>query len=325
MKSRFRCFAVFCSSLLLFAVVLSSFSTGFCQGTSSGLDVKREIFFEGVPRNYTLHVPPGFDPRSTSPLVIVLHPEKEDAESMERLTGFSYIADERNFLCVYPEGIKQHWNDGRKVEWAHQYNDVGFIDAMIGDIGKRWNIDRSRLYAVGMSDGGFFAQYLAIKLPGRFAAVASVAAALPEIVLSNDRVLKPVSVMLILGMDDTVVPFEGGPIAEEGRKHKTHRGIAASASRTVEYWVKGNKCSERFDSSTLPDIDTSDGSTVKFLRYTGGLGDTEVVVYGIQGGGHRWPACNPRHKVGEGKICQDFDATLSIWDFFTRHKLMQLR
>ncbi len=311
-----RASAMLAAGLVCLLLVLATVSSPLAAMAQETQLSKGKFTFETFPRYYYLYVPPSYDPRKPTPLVIVLHGSEIDAQGMCKLTGFNEEAEKRQAICVYPESVKGTWNDGRKLDWAHHYNDVGFIDELINVLERKWNVDRTRVFVTGMANGGFFAQYLALRLPGKFAAVASVAASLPEIVISQERSKHPVSVMLILGMADPVIPWQGGPIAP--KKFRKERGIVASASRVVEFWVKTNGCRGDFQETELPNADDADGTKVKLLRYSSCSKGAEVVVYGIEGGGHAWPAVRPV-AGGEGNTCRDFDATLAIWQFFDKH------
>lgn len=262
-------------------------------------------------------MPRGYDYNRKMPLVICFHGGFGLGSRMDALTGLDAISDQNGFLLVYPQGINRHWNDGRNIDGHDRYNDVQFVSDMLEHLERRWNIDPSRVYITGVSNGGFFSQYLCLMLPGKFAGCASVGATLPDIVHSRGRPTKPVSMLYILGMSDPLVPFNGGPIHYQSFRD---RGSVLSAKEATQYWVKANRCQPNPRTIDLPDVDPNDGTRVKYAQFSGGLQGTEVAVYGIEGGGHTWPGGRQYLPEGTvGKTSRDFSASQAIWDFFKNH------
>jgi len=70
------------------------------------------------------------------PLLIALHGGGGTGEKMLKLTNyvFNKLADKEGFIVVYPDGIKNHWNDYRNDVLAFDVEiiyDVGFISTLI--------------------------------------------------------------------------------------------------------------------------------------------------------------------------------------------------
>ena len=59
-------------------------------------------------------------------------------------------------------------------------DDVGFVDAIMADVGARLPIDRHRVYASGFSNGANFTARLSVERSNRLAAVAYSAGGLIE-------------------------------------------------------------------------------------------------------------------------------------------------
>src|SRR4051812_29821304 len=74
-------------------------------------------------------------------------------EEAAEMTGFSQLSDQKGFLVVYPDGVDQHWNDGRGTTPpdVQGVDDVGFVSALLQDLSQSLKINRGRVYATGMS------------------------------------------------------------------------------------------------------------------------------------------------------------------------------
>jgi polyhydroxybutyrate depolymerase len=298
------------TSSIATALVLAS-ATGSVWFTRADSMVHR-----GVWRHYALYVPAEQDSGLLRPLVIVLHGGGGDGAKVAALTGFSRLADTAGFIVAYPEAVNRHWNDGRNVRrfraQREQVDDVGFMAALIERLSVDQGVDPKRVYATGISNGGMMCHRLAIELGDRLAAIAPVAAGLPE-PLAEVRPVHPVSVVAVSGTSDPLVPYQGGGV---GLLHK--RGRVLSAAATADFWVRANKCAKEIAPETLPDADPADRTRVVCSRWTEGREGSEVVLYTVEGGGHTWPL-GVRRPRSFGRVSRDIDATRLIWDFFREH------
>lgn len=272
-------------------------------------DQKRQINVEGTTRSYLLYIPHSIPKNHPLPLLLVFHGGGGHSYNMPRFTGFDELAESRGFLVAYPESTNGHWNDTRNLSPA---DDVGFVRALVSELERSYPVDPGRVYATGISNGGFFSQRLACDLTDRITAVASVAATMPESLVPVCHPSRPVSVMFMQGTDDPLVHIEGGNVA------RTH-GRNLSLADAVHFWLDHDQTSKKPDASDLPHHD-SNGTSAHRDIYSGGKRDTEVVVYTIRGGGHTWPGGQqylPAFLVG--KVNHDIDASKIIWEFFSRH------
>lgn len=285
--------------------------------SQSSDDTVATIEVGGLKREYLLHVPLSYKKGKPVPLVLVFHGGKSRAENMASYTQFNAIADREGFILAYPDGIKQQWNDGRKA--APNVDDVGFVRALIAELGKTYAIDRTRIYAAGISNGGMFSQRLGCEFAGTLAGVASVAASMPEDLAPRCNPSKPISVLMIHGTDDPLVPFAGGNLSV---------GSAGIGGRvrpvrdTVKFWVGNNRCASEPVTILLPDKTPDDGTRVRRETYAQCAASADVYLYTIEGGGHTWPSARqylPERLIG--KTSKDIDASEVIWDFFAKHPM----
>jgi polyhydroxybutyrate depolymerase len=236
---------------------------------------------------------------------------------MENITfgGFNTRADRDGFAVVYPDGIEQHWNEGLATGqyFAHgiDADDVGFIAALIDLLAKERHIDRKRVYVTGVSNGATMAHRLACELGGKITAIAPVAGNMPTYLASRCAPCGPVSVLLINGTADPIVPWGGGEIEVDRLK----LGMVLSVDETAKFWVNHNHC------GTTPVLTQEpDGGRVRREVYSGGRGGSEVILYAIEGGGHTWPHAHrflPEFLTGKTSL----DANEVIWNFFKKHSM----
>jgi polyhydroxybutyrate depolymerase len=272
-------------------------------------DQIRAIKVGDVTRRYVLHVPESNTTAGPRPLVLVFHGGGGNARSMPNFTGFDQLADANQFIVVYPDSFNKHWNDSRGLSPA---DDVAFVRALIEDLQRTYRIDPGRVYATGISNGGFFSNRLACDLTEKFTAIASVAATMPEALVPLCKPSRPISVLFIHGTKDPLVHIEGGPVA------RTH-GNAVSLDRAARFWRDWDQTSGQAVEEQLPER-AHDGTTVRRQIYGKGRNDTEVVVYTIEGGGHTWPGARQYLPVFlVGKSSHNLDATQVIWEFFAKH------
>lgn len=281
--------------------------------------VARTLTVGGLERHYRLHVPPHVPRDGTAPLVLVFHGRDGDGAGMERLTGFSALADRDGFAVAYPDGVGRSWNDGRQIAGSEaqrlNIDDVGFVAALIDTLAAQLRLDPRRIFATGLSNGATFSHYLAANLSRRIAAIASVAGGLAVPFARQFAPAAPVSVLVMQGTADPLVPYAGGAVA--GGRLGSELGAEATARR----WEDADGIRAEAATGDLPDMDPTDGCRTHWRRWSGGRKRTEVWLYTLEGGGHTWPGGPqylPRRLVG--RVCRDFDASFAIWDFFSRHQ-----
>lgn len=298
---------------------------------SSFSTVRESIVSAGSERAYLIHEPVKKQPAAAASavepgaaLVVAFHGGYASPTHMQKLTGLDALADEYGFIVVYPEGLNRHWNDGRgdarhsnEVRAGSRFSygdDVRFVQDLIDHLHGDHNIDKKRIYATGISNGGMFCYRVAAELSALFAAIAPVAGGMGADTAANFAPAHPVSVLHIHGTADTYVPYAGGPLLE-GRLP----GTVVSAERSVEMWVEKDECQAGAAITELPASSPDDLCRVTVATRGGGIDGTEVVLYRITDGGHTWPNMKMQTNEALGRVCRDFDATATIWRFFSAH------
>jgi polyhydroxybutyrate depolymerase len=279
------------------------------------------LVVDGLDRTYIVHIPLSYDENEPTSLLLALHGGGGSARKMMNLTDFNTLSDKEGFVVVYPQGVENHWNDGRTLQnyRTHRENidDVAFISALIDYLITELNIDETCIYAAGISNGAMMSCRLGCELSHKIAAIAMVVGAMPEDLGEHCSPSEPISVLIMNGTEDPLIPWEGGEI----RVGNQMLGTTCSVNDTVLYWVTHNSCSPTPVITWLPDTDPDDGTRVRKEAYGQGRDETEVILYAIEGGGHMWPG-GPQYLSEEviAKTCRDIIGSHVIWQFFSEHE-----
>jgi polyhydroxybutyrate depolymerase len=273
-----------------------------------------------LDREFLLYLPASLLKDEAVPLVFVYHGGGGEAKGTMNLTKFNSVADRGKFIAIYPQGVGKSWNDGRvtKVSQAHrdEIDDVAFFDVMLERLSEDHRIDPKRVFVTGISNGGIFAHFLAARRSENVAAIAPVTGGIAEPFDRQFKPTHPVSVLMIQGTEDPLVPFDGGRIADGAGKD---RGRIIGTEKAAQLWLVANGIKGQPIKKLLPDRDPIDGCRVESIVWSGGRGGSEVWLYRVEGGGHTWPGgiqYLPRAIIG--RVTHDIDSQ-AIWDFFATH------
>jgi polyhydroxybutyrate depolymerase len=262
-------------------------------------------------RSYEIDVPARHERTRPLPVVIVFHGGGGSADSVRRQTRISAKGEAEGFIAVYPQGSGgiagklKTWNAGTCCGHAMQQriDEIAFVVALLDDLQATVAIDRARVYATGISNGGMMAYEVACSLADRIAAIAVVAGEMTA--LDRCRPSRPVPVLVIHGSADRNLPIEGGVGAKALAAHDV-RSLASA----VDFWRRHDGCGENAQSEV-------DGA-VRRTRYPSCSGGSEVELVTIEGGGHSWPGGDRLARFLDPPS-PSLDATADIWRFFARH------
>jgi polyhydroxybutyrate depolymerase len=245
-----------------------------------------------LSRTANVHVPAGYDPHKPTPVVIDMHGRLGNATDEPPLSLTTPKADAEGFIVVYPQawGSPTSWNAGGCCDPANTNNidDVGFIHALIDELDAKLCVDDRRVYAMGMSNGGYLSQRLACELADRVAAIGPVAGTLA---VQTCNPARPVPVFEVHGDQDPLVPY-------------------MYAQQSVAYWADKYHCGSM--------TTTFQNGAATCVTHSGCDAGADVVLCTIAGGGHQWPGGGITLPLLGNKI-DDIHATDAIWDFFVAH------
>jgi len=320
-------FLVFCLLSLLGLVALCGALLGYFVYTPppeiphlSGTLTKGSIEVGGLKRTYTTYVPGGL--AQGAPLVVVMHGSGENAARIRAETGYGFdrLADQHGFAVVYPNAYTFDWNDCGKVGDFSvngvNIDDVEFLVALVDKLITETGVDRGRVFATGVSAGGFMSIRLALEAPSRFRAVAAVSANMPT---PENSKCKPVgqgtSVMIMNGTKDPLVPFNGGEVNLLGLFYKG--GNVRSSRDSGQYFADLNNIVGAPETNQTPMADKV--SVEQVLWRNGSKAEVELVA--IHGGGHGITQPYWRRPRLLGPSPMEPNGPALIWAFFERQQL----
>ncbi len=283
----------------LLPLAITAFLSAFCWAALPSLtdQTNGTVVSAGKTRHYLLYVPKSFDRSKATPLVISLHPAAGWPALQMEISRWNDLADAHSFIVVYPSGtdVPKHWDEEL---------DFTFISDLIDKLEGEYNIDPTRIYADGMSNGGGMAFALSCRLSHRIAAVGAVAAA-QSLPWNWCRDSTPVPMVAFHGTADRFAPYQGGPSPVSDVTFPAVRDWAAS-------WARRNRC--RGDP-----IDARITASVRRIEYTNCSENADVILYTVEGGGHTWPGGKLLPERMVGRTTSEIDATRVMWAFFVRH------
>lgn len=288
-----------------YILIISSFL--FSAYAVSQQTITKLLNHDGLEREYILYVPNSYDETVDVPLLFNFHGYTSNATEQMVYADFRSIADSEGFIIVHPEGAlfngQTHWNVGG---WTlgSDVDDIGFTEKMIEEISSEYNIDAKRIYATGMSNGGFMSFLLACQLSDKIAAIASVTGSMTPSTFNNCDPNHPIPVLYIHGNVDSVVPY-GGAIWTK------------KVEDVLSYWQQVNECDSDPVFEGLPDTNAFDGSTVEKISYLNGKVGAEVIHFKVLGGDHTWPGTI----FNTPGTNQDINASKEIWKFLSRYDI----
>jgi polyhydroxybutyrate depolymerase len=225
-------------------------------------------------------------------------------------SGFRALSNEEGFIVAYPLGLfgrpeapeaatgqgpsfNAGWCCGRAAD--ARVNDVGFIRAVVEAVAASANIDRARVYAVGLSNGGHLSHRLACEAADVIAAIGPAAGRI-TISTSRCRPTRPIAVIDFPGLHDPQVPYDGGI-------------VFLSAAQNFALWRDTNGCG-----SGPPDTRTDIGSSF-CETYSHCSAGVQVEMCSVNASQVSYI---PGHSI---YLNPDIDVARSAWEFLSQFTL----
>lgn len=212
----------------------------------------------------------------------------------------------------YPGGQRPQGQDPSEDHRATPADDIAFFNQMLDQLATKFSVDTKRIYAAGLSEGGFMSMRVGCALSDRIAAVAVLGAAMPKTMICVPT--RPVPLVMINGTSDPIVPYGGGT------EHNRNLAVI-SVEDSAKAWARIDRCAEKPDKSKLRP-QAKGGMETKVDTYNGCQHDAQVVLYSVKGAGNTWPG-GEQYEAEKtiGKTSQDLNADEVIWSFFVARTL----
>ena len=212
----------------------------------------RTVEHDGIDRRYIVYVPHHPTPAAGAPVVLMFHGSSGTGEQFLKISGWREQAERTGLVAVFPTGLRYRvtesgrrstkWNEfglagkvdlderprGYPEDSPMPADDVGFVDAIMADVGAQLPIDRHRVYASGFSNGASFTARLSLERSNRIAAAGYSAGGLLEAQDAPDRAV-PTYVSLgtrddrvLDGTGLTELPLNPVEILTVTRRHAAH-------------------------------------------------------------------------------------------------------
>lgn len=316
-------------SKLLLATICLLLNGAVHQVTEAAV-IRSEMITRPEGQRHYLIAQPNRMPVDKLPLIVLLHGHLGSAtqllgqkQSAAPMSVWLDIADREKLLLIAPDGAKgsddkQGWNDCRADESKNtKTDDVGLARALINHAVNELNVDPSRIYIMGMSNGAMMTFRLASELGDQLAGFATVSGSMAS--SSKCPAPKiPVSALIISGTADPLVPYAGGNV--HFMINKSLGGVI-SIDQSTSIWRKLDGLPETpHKVTTLPHLNVDDKTSAIRTLWGSNPKGLQVELLRIDNGGHMEPSLtqHPRHfyTMIVGEQNQDVEAAEEAWNFF---------
>jgi polyhydroxybutyrate depolymerase len=259
------------------------------------------LMVDGYRRWFTVHIPPGYQPDAAVPLVFNIHGYTGTMFAQEEGSQMKDKADEEGFVVVHPQALGDPPSWWGPLPGIPGQPDRDFFVELLAHLQQHISIDPARIYATGLSNGATMANTLGCEMADKLAAIAPVAGGHTD--FTNCDIARPISVLVIHGTMDSVIPYHG----RDNEVPPVHLW--------VEYWAKRNGC------DPTPTVEQPQDK-IKKETWQNCAENVSVMLLSRLGGDHIWPG-SAWGEQREG-FPADMNATDVIWEFFESHPKLLL-
>ena len=245
-----------------------------------------QISVQGNSRKFLLERPREAGPR---PTIVMLHGAHVEPVQEATESGLAVLGPREGFAVVFPAARGLRWNffppgdvPAREVAYFQPHggvpDDVSFLQQLTRDLIARGIADPARIYLAGRSLGGVMTLRMACHDATPFAAIGLIVSTMADVTGSKCRIAKPLSLVMLSGTADPVLPYAGG---------LSRRGdMLWPAERVIQHFRDLNGCAAAARKSQLTGYSSRPIEAELSNSCRGGA----VQFYRVVGGGHEPPA-----------------------------------
>lgn len=191
------------------ALEATAYKRAYCTNSFSAIKANTTTGYHmqsaGYARTYRVHTPKDYDPTVRYPVVFSFDGVGGSGSRIESYSGI----DSLPVIAVYPDALRGRqgftaWQ-GAPYSLKGDY-DIQFVRDLLEAIPSNYCTDSTKVFAVGMSNGGGFVALAGCRLPDKFRAVASVSGAYYT---SCGETAQSPSLLIVHSESDRQVPFDG--------------------------------------------------------------------------------------------------------------------
>ena len=167
------------------------------------------------PRTYNLFIPTGYSKDKSIPILMAFHGLGGSSTTFTNSLQLKVFNQDMNFILAVPNGwgseagSQSSWNAGIccAPSTDSRINDVELVQAILDSVTSNFSIDKSRIWAMGFSNGGMMSYRIACELSDKFTAIGVGGGAM---MLNTCSPPNQVSVIHLHGNLDSTIPIDGG-------------------------------------------------------------------------------------------------------------------
>ena len=242
------------------ALCLSNFTVQQAKKTT-----RHTTSIDGTERTYYVHTPANYDASVRYPVVLNFDGISGSGLGMQEYSGLNDLPA----ISVYPDPLvgKEGFTAWQGAPYSLDGDgDVRLVKDIIETLPNSYCVDSTRIFAVGMSNGGGFAMIAGCELPQYIRATVGISGAYYTDCQGEGRA---VSVMAVHSLDDQAVPFRGAAT----------RGLPA-----IPNWAQAQ--AEKRDCRLKSEVSVADNA--KQYTWYGCRNDSLVRMVTIGSESHGW-------------------------------------
>jgi polyhydroxybutyrate depolymerase len=240
------------------------------------------------------------------PAIVVLRAARKQDARLRRSFSLEEMARSSGAVLIYPEPLSGHWAEASGPE---ANRDTHFVRDLIAKLVSHGIVNPSKVFLVGIGNGGTVALRLGCDGKPKFAGVAVLAASLPGGLEASCAPPGPIPLLMIAGTSDPLIPYHDG---RDGLPHD--KSELLSVDKTLGLFGKAAGCAGDMVTTVLPDKYIHAGTRAYLDKLNNCAAPVEAVR--IEEGAHLLPGVQGESGAGVGLTNGDVNGAKLVSDFF---------